>query len=150
LGLQHKNKMAEIGATATARAKASGKISNPASVKTAEWLVANKIAPNAGAAWKLVNTSKSNPYSLAIKLTKQAFNEQADSGISPEDPHYKSAQTMMKESLDFLNRISERQQATATTQATTQAPVGAIKYLEANPGMRDAFKTKYGYIPEGY
>lgn len=35
-------------------------------------------------------------------------------------------------------------------QAVSQAPATAIDFLKKNPGQAAAFKSKYGYLPEGY
>lgn len=34
--------------------------------------------------------------------------------------------------------------------AKAQAPASAIDYLKKNPGQSEAFKAKYGYLPEGF
>lgn len=35
------------------------------------------------------------------------------------------------------------------TESKQQAPAAAIEHLRRNPGLKDAFKAKYGYLPEG-
>lgn len=37
----------------------------------------------------------------------------------------------------------------ATTQSTGNAPASAVEYLRKNPQLKDQFKLKYGYLPEG-
>jgi hypothetical protein len=52
---------------------------------------------------------------------------------------------------DVISDYSGRKYALPeATKTTGNAPVQALDYLKANPNTKDAFKAKYGFIPEGY
>jgi hypothetical protein len=48
---------------------------------------------------------------------------------------------------DFIKPSQGSQGSATPTQA--QAPQAALDYLKSNPGTKDLFKKKYGYLPEG-
>ena len=54
-----------------------------------------------------------------------------------------------------LNTLQQENPKTTMKDIMTKAksggaPQAAIDYLKANPGTKDAFKEKYGYLPEGF
>jgi len=54
-----------------------------------------------------------------------------------------SVETSIKESKDRMKTLGKKKHEQGT------APQSAIDHLKKNPQLKDAFKAKYGYIPEG-
>jgi hypothetical protein len=49
----------------------------------------------------------------------------------------------------FNTRLSEPTSSTVSSSARQTAPESAIKYLKEHPEVKEQFKNKYGYLPEG-
>lgn len=73
----------------------------PADVKTAEWMVANKIAGSLAEAYALVSTSKSNPASFISRYVSAAQRNQDEF-----DPDKKSMRELTAEAREVYNEIT--------------------------------------------
>lgn len=103
----------------------------PAEIATAEWLVANKIAPNPQAAWEMVRQSRSNP----AQMRTQIYNNALRSTFG--DP--KKAEAITTQAMQFLG------QSTAAPIAAPAPPPGngtqAAPYQATTQDHVEWFKT---------
>jgi hypothetical protein len=50
----------------------------------------------------------------------------------------------------FINEWERKMEIEAKQERVQATPQEAIEYLQANPGARDDFQMKYGWLPEGF
>ncbi len=88
----------------------------PADVAIAEWLVANKVAPNAQAAWEMVRQSRSNPMLMRTQIYNNALRSTFG---NPE-----KAEEITTKAMQFIGQAGTAQPANpaAPAPATPQQP----------------------------
>lgn len=92
-------------------------------------------------ALKNVNSAQSMPQ-LKAAVKQLRFVVRARLEALDKKPYQNTRQ-------DSFNSGSDGQQA-YQSETYNQAPQQATDYLKANPGLKDQFKEKYGYLPEGF
>jgi hypothetical protein len=97
-----------------------------------------------------------------VMLNDPKVSSERKSLIQEELDIVKKAIPFTQEDLDKARKASKKNPELTFTEFTTQkfggekppqagnAPQSALDYLKANPNQKEAFKVKYGYLPEGY
>lgn len=100
----------------------------PADVKTAEWMVANKIAGNLAEAYALVSTSKSNPASFISRYVSAAQRNQDEF-----DPNKKSMRELTAEAREVYNEITGLDYGQRPSESKEAPPPEGAQELEIIP-----------------
>lgn len=80
----------------------------PADVQTAEWMVAQGIAPDLKVAWNRINESHTDPAKFVMDYVKQETDIQNASFMTPDDEGYKTPETLRNEAIEALKFIREQ------------------------------------------
>ena len=83
-----------------------------------------------------------------IKGQKTDYIDSLSAGVDD----YKMPEARKNRLKSLVEESSKGKVAEETTQneSSKTAPPAALDYLKSNPGSKEAFKTKYGYLPKGY
>lgn len=88
--------------------KDSDRYSAPAEVKTAEWMVANGLAPSLDVAFNRVNESRTDPTKFVNDFVTQEMKYQESSGVYPGDEGYRTPNEMREQAIETLQMIRSR------------------------------------------
>jgi hypothetical protein len=79
----------------------------------------------------------------------RAYDEWRERNPQPTQEDYVAwrNETFKMDSDDFVSKMNAPQVQQKPNDNV--APQGAIDYLKSNPELKEQFKAKYGYIPEG-
>lgn len=123
----------------------SGKTSTPADIQTHQYLM-KQLGLEPEEAWNVLKRSKGDPRELFAdiydKRRKYVDENMVDESAEATTDYVKNVMTQA----GFPGFGAKA--ATSVDYAT--APQSAIDYLKQNPNLKDQFKAKYGYLPEGY
>jgi hypothetical protein len=105
---------------------------------------------------EFLNQSKFNPVERVAELTDKMINRQNEAYIRPGDEHYRTPEQLAQEaaaivqsSINAVANMNRSGTAPAPTSAQGTAPPEAIEFLRQNPDLKESFRSKYGYLPEG-
>ncbi|MDF0750271.1 hypothetical protein NLU14_08515 [Marinobacter sp. 71-i] len=97
----------------------------PADVQTAEWMVANGMAPNLDVAFNRVNESRTDPSRFVNDFVTQEMKFQESSGVFPGDDNYRTPEQMREQAIETLAMIRSRTRGTGEQgQGGEPAPQG--------------------------
>lgn len=94
--------------------RGSGKA--PADVQTAEWMVANGLAPNLDVAWNRINESRTDPSRFVNDFVTQEMKYQEAAGIYPGDDGFRAPDELRDQALDTLATIRARTRGAGSDQ----------------------------------
>jgi len=101
--------------------RGTGKL--PADVQTAEWMVANNMAPNLDVAFNRVNESRTDPARFVNDFVAQEMKFQESSGIFPGDENYRNPEQMREQAIETLAMIRARTRGTISgTESNSDVP----------------------------
>lgn len=96
----------------------------PSDVQTAEWMVANGMAPNLDVAWNRINESRTDPARFVSDFVTQELKAQESAGVYPGDEGYRNTDQLRDQAIGALQTIRSR------TRGTEQSPQQGPRGLE--------------------
>lgn len=114
----------------------------PADVQTAEWMVANKLAPNLDAAYTRVNESRTDPARFVNDFVTQELKYQETAGLMQGDAGYRTPEQLREQAIETLNMIRARTRGMKQGQA-------ADPEAEPRPEDLKVFPEDGSAVPQG-
>lgn len=121
--------------------KGSGKA--PADVQTAEWMVANGMAPDLDVAWNRINESRSDPARFVNDFVTQEMKFQETSGVFPGDESYRAPEQMREQAIETLAMIRARTRGTGLAE-----PEPAPQGLEITGARAEVLPEDGSAVPQ--
>jgi hypothetical protein len=88
----------------------------PADVQTAEWMVANNIAPDRSTAWNMLTEANANPAKYVSDFVNQELKAQESAGVYPGDENFKTTAQMRDNAIESLKVIRSRSRGTGQSE----------------------------------
>lgn len=138
----------------------------PAQIQLMEYYKQELTGGDSQAAYRLTQAAKENPAQLAGKLFMEAKKNDKVNELSDEQimEGVRSFIKQMRDD-DLFNPMAPKRDAATEAGArglpgaqgggssaaggAVEAPAAAIDHLRKNPQLKDKFKAKYGYLPQG-
>lgn len=109
----------------------------------AEKMAGGQIELNEKAIRKIIDINQRQARYIVTK-----FNEKA--GEAMKKPGADQLPYDLRVDLKSTKQGPPQEKTETPTKPAAQAPQPAIEFLRKNPGQKEAFKMKYGYLPEGF
>lgn len=103
----------------------------PADVQTAEWMVANGMAPNLDVAFNRVNESRTDPARFVNDFVTQEMKFQESSDVFPGDENYRTPDQMREQAIETLQMIRSRTRGTGESGQDGQPTPQGLELIDA-------------------
>lgn len=112
--------------------KGANNKNTPADVQTAEWMVANRIAPSLEVAWNRITESHTDPAKFVMDYVKQESEAQQAMFLQPGEAGYRTTEQMREEAIEALRTIRARTRGMES--AVNQDADGGAGVDQSDPG----------------